>query len=232
MKRTKFVAAMAACLGLAAQSAVLTAQAQDQSLARKEIKNGASSIDASSINGMLIAADDSMMKGSNASSKGKETKISHVDGVAMYPTKDIIENASQSPIHKTLVAAVTAAGLVETLKGAGPFTVFAPTDKAFDALPPGTVDNLLKPENKAKLSGILTYHVVPGSVCAADLKKLIKDGHGSATVKTVQGEDLTAKLKGGTVELTDTKGSVAKVTQADVFQSNGVIHVIDKVLMP
>ena len=164
--------------------------------------------------------------------KAKPAKISHVGGAAMYPDKDIIDNASQSPIHKTLVAAVKAAGLVETLKGAGPFTVFAPTDKAFEALPAGTVDTLLKPENKEKLSGILTYHVVSGSIKAADLKKLIKEGKGSAEVKTVQGEKLTAKLKGSSVELTDTKGNVAKVTQADVLQSNGVIHVIDKVLMP
>ena len=164
--------------------------------------------------------------------KAKEAKVSHVGGAAMYPDKDIIDNASQSPIHKTLVAAVKAAGLVDTLKGAGPFTVFAPTDKAFAALPAGTVDGLLKPENKEKLSGILTYHVVSGTVSAEDLKKLIKDGKGSAEVKTVQGENLTARLKGGSVELTDTKGNIAKVTQADVYQSNGVIHVIDKVLMP
>ncbi|MDR3613348.1 MAG: fasciclin domain-containing protein [Candidatus Obscuribacterales bacterium] len=167
-----------------------------------------------------------------ASAKSESTAVSHVGGAAMFSNKNIIENASNSPIHKTLVAAVKAAGLVETLEGVGPFTVFAPTDAAFNALPAGTVDTLLKPENKAKLAGILTYHVVSGNVRAADLTKMIKDGGGKATIKTVQGESLTAALKGKKVELTDTKGNVAEVTQADVQQSNGVIHVINKVLMP
>ena len=159
-------------------------------------------------------------------------KVCTVGGAKMYPTKDIIDNASQSPIHTTLVAAVKAAGLVDTLKGAGPFTVFAPTDAAFKKLPAGTVDTLLKPENKDKLASILTYHVVAGKTSAADLKKAIKEGKGKAVLKTVNGENLTASLKGGKVKLTDAKGGEAEVTQADVCQSNGVIHVIDTVLMP
>jgi uncharacterized surface protein with fasciclin (FAS1) repeats len=159
-------------------------------------------------------------------------KVSKVGGAAMYPSKDIIENASQSPIHTTLVTAIKAAGLVDTLKGPGPFTVFAPTDAAFAKLPAGTVDTLVKPENKQKLTSILTYHVVSGKMSAEDLKKAIKDGKGTATLKTVNGEDLTAMVSGGKVKLKDAKGGVAEVTQADVFQSNGVIHVIDTVLMP
>ena len=155
-----------------------------------------------------------------------------VGGAPMYPTKNIIENAVNSKEHTTLVAAVKAAGLVETLSGAGPFTVFAPTDKAFGKLPAGTVETLVKPENKATLTTILTYHVVAGKVSAADLIKMIKDGKGSTSFKTVQGGMLTAKLKGKNVEITDEKGGKATVTIADVNQSNGVIHVIDTVLMP
>ncbi len=158
--------------------------------------------------------------------------VSRVGGAEMFANKDIVDNASNSPIHKTLVAAVKAAGLVETLKSAGPFTVFAPTDAAFKSLPAGTLDNLLKPENKETLKGILTYHVVAGDINAAALIKLIADGGGKAVVKTVQGDNLTASLKGKKVELTDAKGNVAVVTQTDVKQSNGMIHVIDKVLMP
>jgi uncharacterized surface protein with fasciclin (FAS1) repeats len=159
-------------------------------------------------------------------------KVCKVGGAEMYPTKDIIDNASNSPIHKTLVTAVKAAGLVDTLKGPGPFTVFAPTDDAFGKLPAGTVETLVKPENKQKLSSILTYHVVSGKMSAADLKKAIKDGKGKATLKTVNGEDLTAMISGGKLKLKDAKGGEAEVSQADVFQSNGVIHVIDTVLMP
>ena len=155
-----------------------------------------------------------------------------VGGAAMLPTKDIIDNAANSKDHTTLVAAVKAAGLVETLKGPGPFTVFAPTNAAFAALPAGTVDTLLKPENKAMLSGILTYHVVAGKVDAAALTKLIKDGKGTASIKTVAGGTLTAKTAGGKVMITDEKGGSATVTIADVNQSNGVIHVVDKVLLP
>lgn len=155
-----------------------------------------------------------------------------VGGAAMLPTKDIIDNAVNSKDHTTLVAAVKAAGLVETLKGPGPFTVFAPTNAAFAALPAGTVDTLLKPENKAMLSGILTYHVVAGKVDAAALTKMIKDGNGTASIKTVAGGTLTAKTAGGKVMITDEKGGSATVTIADVYQSNGVIHVVDKVLLP
>jgi uncharacterized surface protein with fasciclin (FAS1) repeats len=155
-----------------------------------------------------------------------------VGGAAMLPTKDIIDNAVNSKDHTTLVAAVKAAGLVETLKGPGPFTVFAPTNAAFDALPAGTVDTLLKPENKATLSGILTYHVVAGKMDAAALTKAIAAGKGKAMLKTVAGGNLTATAMGGNVMVTDEKGGSAKVTIADVLQSNGVIHVVDKVLMP
>jgi len=155
-----------------------------------------------------------------------------VGGASMLPTKDIIDNAVNSKDHTTLVAAVKAAGLVETLKGAGPFTVFAPTNAAFDALPAGTVDTLLKPENKAMLSGILTYHVVAGKMDAAALTKAITAGKGKAMLKTVAGGTLTATAKGGKVMVMDEKGGAATVTIADVIQSNGVIHVVDKVLLP
>ncbi len=155
-----------------------------------------------------------------------------VGGKEMYPNKDIIDNAVNSADHTTLVAAVKAAGLVETLKGPGPFTVFAPTNAAFAKLPAGTVDTLLKPENKATLSKILTYHVVAGRLSAADIKKMIKDGHGVAQLKTVSGGTLTAMMKGSMIELKDDKGGISTVTQANVFQSNGVIHVVDSVLIP
>ena len=155
-----------------------------------------------------------------------------VGGAQMLPSKDIIDNAVNSKDHTTLVAAVKAAGLVDTLKSAGPFTVFAPTNAAFAALPAGTVDTLLKPENKAMLSGILTYHVVAGKMDAAALTKAIMDGKGMASLKTVAGGTLTAKASGGKVMVTDEKGGTATVTIADVYQSNGVIHVVDKVLLP
>ncbi|HYW56752.1 MAG TPA: fasciclin domain-containing protein [Polaromonas sp.] len=155
-----------------------------------------------------------------------------VGGAPMLPSKDIIDNAVNSKDHTTLVAAVKAAGLADTLKGPGPFTVFAPVNKAFAALPAGTVDTLLKPENKEMLTGILTYHVVAGKMDAAALKKAIADGKGSASLKTVAGGTLTAKLKGGKVMVTDEKGGTATVTIANVYQSNGVIHVVNKVLLP
>ena len=155
-----------------------------------------------------------------------------VGGAEMLASKDIIDNAVNSKDHTTLVAAVKAAGLVDTLKGAGPFTVFAPTNAAFDALPAGTVDTLLKPEMKADLTKVLTYHVVPGKLDAAALSEQIAAGGGTATLNTVQGEALTAKAAGNGITLTDAKGNLATVTTADVYQSNGVIHVIDKVLMP
>jgi uncharacterized surface protein with fasciclin (FAS1) repeats len=153
-----------------------------------------------------------------------------VGGAPMYKHKDIVDNAVNSKDHTTLVAAVKAAGLVETLKGPGPFTVFAPTNAAFAMLPAGTVDTLLKPENKQKLTDVLTYHVVPGRLDAAALKKQI--GSGNAMLKTVKGETLTASASGNTITLTDQKGGTSKVTIADVYQSNGVIHVVDHVLMP
>jgi len=155
-----------------------------------------------------------------------------VGGKEMFPTKNIIENAVNSAEHTTLVAAVKAAGLVDTLQGAGPFTVFAPTNDAFAKLPAGAVDNLLKPENKPALTKVLTYHVVPGRLSSADLRKEIKAGNGMATLKTVSGGTLTASMKGNDIMLKDEKGGWAKVTQANVFQSNGVIHVIDTVVMP
>jgi uncharacterized surface protein with fasciclin (FAS1) repeats len=155
-----------------------------------------------------------------------------VGGAAMYPNKDIIDNAVNSKDHTTLVAAVKAAGLVDTLKGPGPFTVFAPTNEAFAALPAGTVDTLLKPENKPTLTKILTYHVVAGRMDAATIGKAIMAGGGRATLKTVSGGTLTATMVGGKVMVMDESGGTATVTIADVMQSNGVIHVVDKVLLP
>jgi uncharacterized surface protein with fasciclin (FAS1) repeats len=155
-----------------------------------------------------------------------------VGGQEMFPTKNIIENAVNSADHTTLVAAVKAAGLVETLQGPGPFTVFAPVNAAFAKLPAGTVDTLLKPENKDTLVKVLTYHVVPGRLSAADLKKQIKAGGGKAMLKTVSGGSLWAMMDGSSIVLKDEKGGVSHVTQANVFQSNGVIHVVDTVAMP
>lgn len=155
-----------------------------------------------------------------------------VGGAAMYPSKTIVDNAVNSKDHTTLVAAVQAAGLVDTLKSPGPFTVFAPTNAAFNKLPAGTVDTLVKPENKDTLTKILTYHVVPGRMTASNLMAAIKAGHGKATLTTVQGEPLTASMMGGTLTLTDAKGGMSHVTIKDVLQSNGVIHVVDTVLMP
>jgi uncharacterized surface protein with fasciclin (FAS1) repeats len=155
-----------------------------------------------------------------------------VGGAPMYANKNIIENAVNSPIHKTLVAAVKAGGLVDTLEGAGPFTVFAPTDDAFAKLPAGTVDTLVKPENKATLDKILTYHVVSGTYSTKEIKKLIKAGGGTATLKTVEGGSLTFTEDMGKIKITDEKGGSAYITTANVFQSNGVIQVIDSVLMP
>ncbi|MGA8292238.1 MAG: fasciclin domain-containing protein [Rhodoplanes sp.] len=167
-----------------------------------------------------------------AQSNGKEKTVT-VGGAPMYPSKNIIQNAVNSKDHTTLVAAVKAAGLVDTLQGAGPFTVFAPTNAAFGKLPAGTVETLVKPENKGKLTSILTYHVVPGRMTAASLMKAVKDGEGWAKLKTVQGEELTVKQAGpGKLTITDAKGDTAAVTIADVLQSNGVIHVIDTVLLP
>jgi uncharacterized surface protein with fasciclin (FAS1) repeats len=168
-----------------------------------------------------VQAQDKTMKKSEMS--GEKTVM--VGGAAMYPSKTIVENAVNSKDHTTLVAAVKAAGLVDTLSGKGPFTVFAPTNTAFSKLPAGTVESLVKPENKATLSKILTYHVVPGKIEASDLT----DGK---RLKTVEGEELTVKNAGGKVTLTDAKGGMSTVTIANVNQSNGVIHVVDTVLLP
>lgn len=159
-----------------------------------------------------------------------QTKM--VGGAAMYPTKNIVENAVNSKDHTTLVAAVKAAGLVETLQSPGPFTVFAPTNEAFNKLPEGTVATLVKPENKATLTKILTYHVVSGRLSAADILAKVKEGNGKATLTTVSGGTLTAMLQGKKLYLIDEKGGKSWVTIADVFQSNGVIHVVNTVLMP
>ena len=159
-----------------------------------------------------------------------QTKM--VGGAAMYPTKNIVANAVNSKDHTTLVAAVKAAGLVETLQSAGPFTVFAPTNEAFDKLPAGTVETLVKPENKATLTKILTYHVVAGKLGAADLMEKIKAGGGKAELNTVSGGVLTAMADGKKIYLVDEKGGKSWVTIADVNQSNGVIHVVNTVLMP
>jgi len=155
-----------------------------------------------------------------------------VGGAAMYPTKTIVDNAMNSADHTTLVAAVKAAGLVGTLNGKGPFTVFAPTNAAFDELPAGTVDTLLKPENKEMLTKVLTYHVVAGKYDSKALAKLIAKGKGKAWLKTVNGENLTAMMDGDKIVLRDEKGGTSTVTTADVYQSNGVIHVVNTVLMP
>ena len=155
-----------------------------------------------------------------------------VGGAPMYASKDIIDNAVNSKDHTTLVAAVKAAGLVETLKGPGPFTVFAPTNAAFAALPAGTVDTLLKPESKPTLTKVLTYHVVSGKMDAKALMAAVKAGNGKAMLKTVSGGTLTATSNGSAVMVMDESGGTANVTIADVTQSNGVIHVVDKVLLP
>lgn len=179
----------------------------------------------------LFAACNSTNRMSNNSMENSGTTVM-VGGAEMYPSKNIIENAVNSKDHTTLVAAVKAGGLVETLSGTGPFTVFAPTNMAFDALPSGTVDNLLKPENKDQLTTVLTYHVVAGKLNAKDLVKMIQEGNGMTTLTTVQGQTLTVKSNGNSVMVTDENGGTAMVTVADVNQSNGVIHVVDKVLLP
>lgn len=161
-----------------------------------------------------------------------QEKTVEVGGAAMYPSKNIVENAVNSKDHTTLVAAVKAAGLVETLQGSGPFTVFAPTNEAFEKLPSGTVDNLLKPENKEMLSGVLTYHVVSGKLDSKEIASLIKAGNGKAELTTVEGGKIWLWMKGDKLMIKDEKGGMATVTIKDVYQSNGVIHVIDTVVMP
>jgi len=168
----------------------------------------------------------------NAQKMAKKEKTVMVGGAPMYPSKNIVENAVNSKDHTTLVAAVKAAGLVETLQSKGPFAVFAPTNAAFEKLPAGTVETLVMPENKETLTKILTYHVVPGRISSKDLMAWIKKNGGKYMAKTVQGEELTFWMKGMNLYVKDTKGNSAKITTADVNQSNGVIHVIDTVLMP
>ncbi len=175
-----------------------------------------------------------VLAGSLALSGSALAKVMTVGGAPMFPTKTIVENAVNSKDHTTLVAAVKAAGLVDTLSGPGPFTVFAPTNAAFGKLPAGTVDNLVQPQNKATLTKVLTYHVVAGRYTAQDLMTLVKQGGGQATLKTVEGEALTILpgKKGKSLFVEDTKGNTAQVTIANVMQSNGVIHVVNGVLMP
>lgn len=168
----------------------------------------------------------------SANAQMHSEKTTTVGGAAMYPSKNIVENAVNSKDHTTLVAAVKAAGLVETLQGKGPFTVFAPTNDAFAKLPAGAVDNLLKPENKALLSSVLTYHVVPGRISSSDLAKWTSGNNGTYELKTVQGGKVWAVAQDGKLWLKDEKGGMSEITTADVAQSNGVIHVINTVLMP
>jgi uncharacterized surface protein with fasciclin (FAS1) repeats len=166
-----------------------------------------------------------------AQMKDKEKTVT-VGGAPMYPSKNIVQNAVNSKDHTTLVAAVKAAGLVDTLQSPGPFTVFAPTNEAFAKLPAGTVDTLLKPENKKTLTNVLTYHVVPGRLTAKDLMEKVKAGGGKAMLKTVEGADLTFQEKDGRLWIWDAKGDTAQITIRNVMQSNGVIHVIDTVMLP
>jgi len=180
---------------------------------------------------MMAAAVLFISNQSFAQTMTKEKTV-EVGGAAMYPSKDIVSNAVNSKDHTTLIAAVKAAGLVETLQSAGLFTVFAPTNAAFSLLPDGTVATLLKPENKAALTGVLTYHVLAGKFNATDIAKLIKAGNGNATVKTVAGGNLIVSMEGKKITIQDEKGGMAYVTIKDVNQSNGVIHVIDHVLLP
>jgi uncharacterized surface protein with fasciclin (FAS1) repeats len=179
---------------------------------------------------VLLALASTAAASSTALAQGNNPMVG---GAAMYRTKDIVDNAVNSADHTTLVAAVKAAGLVDTLKGKGPFTVFAPTNAAFEKLPQGTVETLLKPENKGTLTKVLTYHVVAGRYDSKKLMQLIKQGGGSALLKTVSGDTLTARMNGMSgITLTDEKGGMSNVTIADVYQSNGVIHVVDTVVMP
>lgn len=182
----------------------------------------------------VVALASAAMIGGTAIAGMKKHSMANpmVGGAAMFTTKNIVENAVNSKDHTTLVAAVKAAGLVETLSSPGPFTVFAPTNAAFGKLPAGTVETLVKPENKDTLTGILTYHVVSGRITSGDLVKMIKAGKGSASFATVNGGKLTAKMAGKTIALTDSKGGKSTVTIANVMQSNGVIHVVDSVLLP
>lgn len=208
----------------------------------RSILTGAAAVAAFVVTG-CTTMDDSMDSGmtestrttasTSATTSSSATKVVKVGGADMYPTKTIVENAINSPIHTTLVKAVQAAGLVDTLNSAGPFTVFAPTDEAFARVPAASLNMLLMPENKALLTKVLTYHVVPGRITAADIKAKIKAGGGTATYTTVEGEPITFTMSNGSVMLAGMgPNSNAFVTQADVMQSNGVIHVINGVLTP
>jgi uncharacterized surface protein with fasciclin (FAS1) repeats len=189
---------------------------------------GAAALSLSACSTMMDAGADAEMAGQSASAGGTVM----VGGAPMYPSKTIVQNAVNSRDHTTLVAAVKAAGLVDTLSGAGPFTVFAPTNAAFERLPAGTVQTLLRPENKTMLQTVLTYHVVSGRLTAADLMQRIRAGGGQARLTTVQGGQLTARMMGNRIMLMDAKGGMAHVVQGDVMQSNGVIHVTDAVSLP
>lgn len=180
--------------------------------------------------GLLLVA--SLLMNVSFGQKTMKEETVEVGGAPMYPSKNIVQNAINSKDHTTLVAAVKAAGLVETLQSAGPFTVFAPTNAAFDLLPEGTVETLVKPENKAKLTGILTYHVVSGKLDSKELAKWIRKGNGTAELTTVAGGKLWVMMEGKDIVIKDENGGMAKVTIKDVYQSNGVIHVIDHVVMP
>lgn len=173
-----------------------------------------------------------LITGASFAQTGTRDNSVMVGGAAMFPSKNIIENAVNSKDHTTLVAAVKAAGLVETLQGAGPFTVFAPTNEAFGKLPAGTVDNLLKMESKTSLITVLTYHVMAGKYNSTDLLRLIKAGHGKAKINTVAGQELQFSMKGKAITISDLAGNMATISIKDVNQSNGVIHVIDRVLLP
>lgn len=180
-----------------------------------------------------LYAQEKMNSGETMSGSMANEKTKMVGGAKMYPSKTIVENAVNSKDHKTLVAAVKAAGLVETLSGPGPFTVFAPTDKAFGKLPKGTVETLVMPENKQQLAGVLTYHVVAGRLDSKELMKDVRDGGGKAMLKTVEGESLTVtQPTRKTLAITDARGATSRITIKDVYQSNGVIHVVDGVLLP
>jgi uncharacterized surface protein with fasciclin (FAS1) repeats len=186
----------------------------------------------SNLTKMALAATALSLGGCMTTAPTDASGVSYVGGAAMYPTMNIVENAVNSPEHTTLVAAVKAAGLVDTLSGAGPFTVFAPTNAAFAKLPAGTVDTLLLPQNRQMLQSVLTYHVVPGRLTAADLMSMIAQGGGQARLTTAQGGILTARMMGNRIMLVDSKGGMSHVTQGNVMQSNGVIHVVDTVVMP
>lgn len=197
-----------------------------------KLRNGAAHIALATALALSLAGCTSMEDDGMDDGMSSAQTTARVGGAEMFSSRTIVANAVNSPIHTTLVAAVKAAGLVDTLNSAGPFTVFAPTNAAFAKLPAGTVDTLLKPQNKAMLASVLTYHVVAGRMSAADLKAAIRAGGGSATLTTVNGATLTARMMGSRIMLVDGKGGMSHVTQGDVFQSNGVIHVTDAVSIP